>query len=167
MPNTYQLIASNTVGVGGVTTVTFSSIPQTYTDLVVKTSLRDTGIDNSVRFQFNSATGSSRFVFGDGATASSSSDPASMYIVTATNPASYTANAFANGELYIPNYTSSNFKSSSADGVTENNATTSFQALTANLWSSTSAITSITFSLSVAVSFVQYSTFTLYGIKNS
>jgi hypothetical protein len=55
--------------------------------------------------------------------------------------ATATANTFGNTEFYIPNYTSSNYKSFSVDGVTENNATAAF-ALYAGLWSNTAAITS-------------------------
>jgi hypothetical protein len=56
----------------------------------------------------------------------------------------HTANTFANVEVYIPNYTSTNQKSVSADAVSEQNATTAYMALTAQLWSNlTTAITSI------------------------
>jgi len=73
---------------------------------------------------------------------------------------------FSNGSLYIPNYTSSNYKSASSDDVTENNATTAFQYLEAWLWSNTAAITSLTLQPNLG-SFPQYSSASLYGIKNS
>jgi hypothetical protein len=79
---------------------------------------------------------------------------------------SFTASTFANNEVTIPNYTSSNFKSYSVDSVTENNATQAYAIFVAGLWSNTAAITSITLGLSSA-NFVQYSTAYLYGIKNS
>ena len=44
-------------------------------------------------------------------------------------PSDWTASTFSNVEIYIPNYTSSTYKSWSADGVVENNATISAQAL--------------------------------------
>ena len=56
---TMTKIASNTVGSGGVASFTFSSIPQTYTDLFIKASLRTgTGGVGSYQFTFNgSASG--------------------------------------------------------------------------------------------------------------
>ena len=54
----------------------------------------------------------------------------------------------------------------SADGVMENNATEAYQNLVAGLWSNTSAITSLTLAKSTG-NFVQYSSASLYGIKNS
>jgi hypothetical protein len=67
--------------------------------------------------------------------------------------------------IYIPNYAGSSNKSVSIDSVTENNATGAYSGLTAALFASTAAITS--FGISTGSNFVQYSTATLYGIKNS
>ena len=78
-----------------------------------------------------------------------------------------TANTFANGEFYIPNYAGSTNKSVSADGVTENNATAARATLTAGLWSNTAAINQITLLPIAGGTFAQYSTATLYGISNS
>jgi hypothetical protein len=170
---TMTLIASNTVGSGGAATVTLSSIPATYTDLLVKVSARTnasgTYVDDLI-LQFNSSTTnySYRQLYGTGSAVGSgtSSSLAGAYAGTfdSTNA---TANTFGNSEIYIPNYAGSNYKSVSADAVTENNATASFQNLVASLWSNTAAITSITFASLNGGSFIQYSEFTLYGISNS
>jgi hypothetical protein len=77
-----------------------------------------------------------------------------------------TASTFGNGEVYIPNYAGSTNKSMSADGVSENNGTEAYTDLIANLWSNTSAITSILL-YPDSGTWQQYSTATLYGIKNS
>ena len=37
-----------------------------------------------------------------------------------SNPSDYTASVFGSGQIYIPNYTSSNFKSISVENVNEN-----------------------------------------------
>ena len=74
-----------------------------------------------------------------------------------------TASVFGNAEMYIPNYTSANYKSIICDAVTENNATESYQDLYANLWRNTAAITSISFFPGGSL-FTQYSTFSLYGV---
>ncbi len=75
-------------------------------------------------------------------------------------------NTFANGEIYIPNYTASVNKSVSIDSVTENNATSAIAALDAGLWANTAAITSINLNGNNG-NFVQYSTAYLYGIVKS
>jgi hypothetical protein len=77
-----------------------------------------------------------------------------------------TANTFGNTDIYIPNYAGSANKSVSVDTVEENNGTTARALLGAILWSNTAAITALGLT-PVSGSFVQYSTATLYGIKNS
>ncbi len=100
-------------------------------------------------------------LYGNGSSAST--DPSTQIAMWA-NGANATSNTFANAELYIPNYTSSNYKSASTDSVTENNATSALAIMTAGLWSNTAAITSITLTPDSATNFVQYSTFSLYGL---
>lgn len=168
MPNTYTLIASSTVGAGGVASIVFSSIPQTYTDLVIKLSIRSEGTStNAVLLQLNgsSANGSIRALEGNGSAASVWTDTSSY----AGNipPSTYTANNFSNNEVYIPNYAGSTNKSSSVDSVTENNATAALADLQANLWSNTAAVTSITLNRNGTNNFAQYSTAYLYGISKS
>jgi hypothetical protein len=80
------------------------------------------------------------------------------------DPSSATASTFASADIYIPNYTSSDYKSISIDTVTEKNATDAYMRLTAGLWSNTAAITSIGLNCSASGNFVQYSTFYLYGV---
>jgi len=170
MPLTLTNIASVTVGAGGAGSITFTSIPQTYTDLKVLLSTRSTfagGFDSlGIYFNGSQADISNRNVGGNGFTATSSS---STYRAIGTNDSAFaTANTFANTEIYIPNYAGSTFKSMSVDSVAENNATGANQLLVANLWSQTAAITSLTFDNSTSgQNFVQYSTATLYGISKS
>lgn len=169
---TYTNIATTTVGSGGVASVTFSSIPSTYTDLVLKISFRTTAavVANIGYITFNAdATGySHKFVQGDGSgTSSGGYTGANSKNVGIISGSSATANTFANNEIYIPNYTSSNYKSYSVDSVGENNATTSYAMLLAGLWSNTAAITSIKLEEQNGATIAQYSTFTLYGIKSS
>ena len=168
MATQYNLISSVTVGSGGAANMEFTSIPATYTDLVVKITSRSSGADTSMVLTFNNSTSNrtSRYLFGTGTSALSSSDT-TMYITSSVVPSTSTASTFGNAELYIPNYAGSNYKSSSVDGVSENNATASNMALTANLWSDTSAITSIKLTPVSGTDFVQYSTAYLYGISNA
>lgn len=171
MALTYQAIATVTVGSGGAATIDFQNIPGTYTDLLVKLSVRATnsGTDNQLRIQFNNnAVGnafSGRFIQGSGSSVTSFSSTTG-YIVGGFNAATSTSSTFSNIEFYIPNYAGSNNKSSSVDSVMENNATTAYAEMNAILWSNTSAITSLTF-LAPSANLAQYSTATLYGIKNT
>jgi hypothetical protein len=164
MPSTYIKLASTTVGAGGASTITFSSIPQTYTDLVVKVNARGTNASTTVEMlvSFNgvSTNLSSRLLYGTGAAVGS---VAPSNIAGAISAANDTASTFGNSEIYIPNYAGSTNKSVSFDSVSENNATTAYQYLTAGLWSNTSAITSVTLT-PAASNFAQYSTATLYGV---
>ena len=170
MANTYELIASNTVGIGTSASVTFSSIPATYTDIVLKHSGRSTSLDSGdpydLIFTLNStSTISSKVLRGDGSGVASNSIT-DRILRGGPVPLNYTSNTFNSGEIYIPNYAGSQYKSWSSDNAVENNATASALSLVAGLTSITAAISSITVA-PLAGNFVQYSSFYLYGIKNS
>jgi len=167
MALTYVAIATTTVDSGGAANIEFTSIPQTYTDLLVKFSLR-TAISNTyeeirVRFNSNTSSYSQRVLYGTGSIAGSASNSDIQYFIV--NGDTATANTFGNGEVYIPNYAGSNYKSFMGDTVQENNSSTAYIYANAALWSNTSAITSV--KLDPANNFKQYSTATLYGIKNT
>lgn len=166
MPNTFTLIASSTVGSGGASDITFSAIPATYTDLVVKASLRGSRSDfyDSLDVEFNGSAGSSRYLYGDGSAAGSASFATRIRVQLVGSTA--TSNTFGNFEMYVPNYTSSNNKSTSIDAVGENNATDAYANLSAGLWSSSAAITSIKLYFP-SFNILQHSTAYLYGVKSS
>ena len=167
MANTYTLIASSTVGSGGAANIEFTSIPATYTDLCIITSLRTnrSAVVDDTTFSFNSSSANftAKYLVGDGTSASSGSN--SYYLLTNGNTA--TSSTFSNHSIYIPNYAGSNNKSFSVDSVSENNATAAYALLTAGLWSQTAAITSIKMAPLYGTLFLQYSTAYLYGISNS
>ena len=172
MPGSRILISSQTL-TSAAATVTFSSIPATYTDLVLKFSVRSNQA-NVARTYFLKINGSSSAVYsstilqGDGSAAISirySDETAGIRGTNGMPGTSATANTFSNSEIYIPNYTSTTNKPVSLFGVTENNATESYIDPTAGLARITSAITSIT--LTTADNFVSDSSFYLYGLKNS
>ena len=162
-------IGSVEVGSAGSSTVTFTSIPQGYTDLLITGSFRnsavDTNTDSVLTFNSNTSGYSARRLAGTGSAAESSTQGATngYYWALTGEGTTWTANTFSNGSIYIPNYTSSNNKSISTDAVAENNGTAASAQLVAGLWSNSAAITSITLT-SGAGNFVQYSTATLYGI---
>jgi hypothetical protein len=169
---TFTLIASSTVGSGGAASINFTSIPATYTDLVVKLSARNvTNTETTGSVYFNSDTTdanySARRLLGDGSSASSltTSRPDFFYMDTTGE----TASTFSNCEIYIPNYTGSTQKSVSAETVTENNATAALAVMVAGLWTGTAAITSIQLKPYTAGggNFAQHSTAYLYGVSNA
>jgi hypothetical protein len=167
MAVTYKLIETVTVGSGGAASIEFGSIPQTYTDLLVVSSVRitQTSPDSfNVYFNGTNTNLSARYLLGTGSS-SASGTLAYGYAGTA-NVDSFTANVFSNSSLYIPNYTGSTTKSYSVDNVAENNATLAYTNIIAGLWSGTSAITTLTLVPNSTV-FMQYSSASLYGIKNS
>ena len=168
MANTYTLIASSTVGAGGASSIDFTSIPSTYTDIALYVSTRSNSNSTGMDITFNGSTTSfsNKRLYGSGTTASSDSASTTSVSNTMVGDSTYTASTFGNGWIYIPNYTSSNNKSVSVDGVTENNATLALSMLTAGLWSNTAAINRVTLT-PTAGSFVQYSTAYLYGVKNA
>jgi len=167
MATTFTLISSVTLS-SSTATISFTSIPATYTDLKVLISARNDGSPaGNILMGFNSLTANftNKFIQGDGATVISSNV---AQMIGDMDGSGETANTFNNIEVYIPNYRSSNFKSFSSDSVNENNATTAYQMFTANLWSDTSAITSIQITNRTGGrNFVQYSTAYLYGISNA
>ena len=176
MADTFKKIASVTVGAGGAASIDFTSIPATYTDLCLKLSTRTNNTGVRVRFNSDSGTNYSwRRLQANGAGTFSDSNttfgsPYNTFLYfSMQNTTSDTANTFSNGEMYVPNYTSSNQKSASLDSVAENNATTAYMAMQSGLWTGTAAITSIALTpdTGTSPSFAQYSTATLYGIKNS
>jgi len=172
MANTFELIASSTVGSGGAANINFTSIPATFTDLQVVASLRTDGTFGNPWYDsyitVNGTDLSWRDIISTG-TSASSRNAATEFVTLGVTSSGATASTFGNISFYIPNYAGSNNKSASMDGVAENNASGNGMGLTAGLYSSSSAITSITITPynSPTVKFAQYSTAYLYGIKNS
>jgi hypothetical protein len=167
MANTYSLISSSTVGSGGAGSITFSSIPQTYTDLLIKFSGRESTTEQNVGLSFNGSSSnfSSKLLYGNGSTAATASYTDSRALNS--NYSSAMANAFSNGEVYISDYTTSKYKTYQSETVQEDNISNPvYLFLYGGMWSSTAAITSITLT-ATSSTFVQYTTAYLYGIKNS
>ena len=168
MAANYVLLEKIVVGAAGASSVTFNSIPQTgYTDLVIKASVRSARsaqqADN-LFITFNGTTSGYTYknINGNGSSAGSVSY-SSRYASLAVDAAGSTSSVFSNVEIYVPNYASANYKSVTTDAVSENNATGAQMDMNATLWSNTAAITSIALQPEVST-FVQYSTFYLYGV---
>ena len=164
MPKTYEPIATQTLG-STQTSITFSSIPQTYTDLILISSARR-GITGSggdlIAGQLNSDTGSNYSrtgLFGDGSTASSGRSTNISYFFAGICG----DNKYSTSICQIQNYSnSSTFKTALARLSDGSDQGVSAQV---NLWRSTSAISSIYIFTTAGSGFFTGSTFTLYGIK--
>jgi hypothetical protein len=170
MPTYTQIGSAVTVGAGGSTTIDFTSIPSTYTDLVIKASLRDTAagshLDGTVRFNDSTTGYTWRFIKGDGSSATSASGSTNTLYGWIQNGAGSTASTFTSVDIYIPNYAGSTYKSVSFDAGDEANATLAYLEMTAGLWSNTSAITKVSLRTD-GTAFAQYSTAYLYGVSNA
>jgi hypothetical protein len=171
MPNTYTLLETITVGAAGASSVTFNSIPQTgYTDLVIHASMRDDSTGSNANgnativFNGDTANGTYRELFGTGSAAGSGTDTKVKVNYQTASGSGSTASTFGSAQIYIPNYRNANFKSVSTEGVAESNTAGMFMTMGASLWSSTAAITSIKINPGNG-NFVQYSTFSLYGVS--
>jgi hypothetical protein len=165
-----QIGSAVVVGSGGAATIDFTSIPSTYTDLLIKLSVRGevSAVQIVNRIKINSLTSgyADKYLYGSGSAAGSGSFSAVIGFIGDANAATSTANTFSNQEVYIPNYAGTSAKSYSVDSVQETNATTAFSELTAGFNSTTSAITTISFSLASG-NIAEHSTAYLYGVSNA
>lgn len=172
MANTFVKIASVTVGSGGASSIDFTAIPATYTDLCIKLSLRGSNNDpyGLILTRINGATSgyTTKRLYGysgSGTGTGSDGNTGLTYLYGGYPPAgTATANTFGSDEFYFPNYTGSNQKSYSQDSAGVNNNGIALQVLIAGIWTGTSAINQITFYNEYG-NFTEYSTATLYGIK--
>ena len=179
MATTYTLINSNVLS-SEAAAVTFSSIPSTYTDLVVRASLRfsstySPGIIAAYRVYINGDTTTNysyTSLFANSSSASSQRNNVGDYAFAYTqsaNGSSSTANTFTSAEFYLPNYKSSTVKPFSAFNTAENNSAASGEfmiATMADLYQGTSAITSIGLD-GGGRNWAVGSSFYLYGISNA
>ena len=172
----YESIATVTVGSGGQSTITFSSIPSTYTHLQLRlftaTNRATYALDNifgtfngdsSTNYSFHGLEGS----FGG---ASSNSTANNDNFRTGTISSSSAPNIFTASIVDILDYANTNkYKTTRSLSGYSLNGTISgiggFLQLYSSNWRSTSAVTSITLNRQSGSNFIQYSSFALYGIK--
>jgi len=171
--NSYESIATFTVGSGGQSTITFSSIPSTYKHLQVRTLIRSAGSDASYQhlsIQLNGDTSNLYWghgLYGTGSVVATHNDGSltskllSYNIPTSTQ----TASAFAGGVVDILDYVStSKYKVIRALGGFDSNGGGALGLYSGN-YNSTSAITSIELKVYQGSNFAEHSQFALYGIK--
>jgi hypothetical protein len=175
-PPSYESIATVTVGSGGQSTITFSSIPQTYKHLELRSLLRADGSaindTTSIKWIFNSDTTSAysrHGLYGDSSNASSYSATYTGYTYAgAITQAGVLSNTFAPSVISISDYsnTSKNKTMRILTGGEWNSVgTTGNVNFASAAYYSTSAITSFVLTTATGANFSQYSSFALYGVK--
>jgi hypothetical protein len=164
-----NLFKIETIEITNITSsITFSNIPQGYTDLKLVGSVRS-NVGNAydfIYFYLNTpgvGAYTQRLVRADGSSASSQANIVSYYPLQMINGNGATSNTFGSFEVYIPNYRGSAEKSFSVDIVSETFAAGIYMDLQAGRWNQTAAITAMTLA-SGSGPYLPYSTFTLYGI---
>ena len=171
----YESIATVTVGGGGASTVTFSSIVGTYKHLQVRylaqTNRGTYGTDN-ILIRLNSDTGSNyslHALTGDGASATAGAGSSTtQFLSQATGSGASTT--YGAGVMDLLEYANTNiYKTSRILSGADHNGTIAGYGgqilFSSGNWRSTSAVTTIQFRPEFGSAFTQYSHFALYGIK--
>ena len=170
MAGSKRLISAQTLA-SSASSVTFSSIPDTYTDLVLKISARSDRSGNNayLGITFNGSTSgytdTNLQLSTGGPSSSRYTGNAKSYVYYGATGSGATSNTFSNTEIVIPNYLTPNTKPFASHAASENNTSSAQMSVTASLWSNTSAITSIDIVEVGGNNFVSGSTFYLYGIS--
>ena len=170
--NSYESIATFTVGSGGLSSLTFSSIPQTYKHLQIRAIARNTraATGNSLlAFQFNGVTSgyTYHFLTGDGTSATAAGGTAQTYAYLGNQArANELANVFDPSVIDILDYTNTNkYKTCRGFSGQDTNGA-GYVNFTSSLFQSTNAITQIDIYPADSTAIVsQYSQFALYGVK--
>jgi hypothetical protein len=151
---------------GSQALIELTSIPQTFTDLVLLFSGRSARSADfeEYRIYFNGVNTnlSTRYLEGNGGSASTSTTANGF--IGIGNSSTSTANTFGSTYVYIPNYAGSTAKDYLADNISETNGTTGYQEIVAGLWNQTAAITSITLTNGTGSNWLAGTSATLYGI---
>ena len=170
--NSYDSIATTTLS-STASSVTFSSIPSTYTHLqiryIAKTSRA--AVNDYAKLEINADTTTSNYrshtLNGDGGSAYAGTTANAIEI--GGFPGNTNADMFGIGVLDFLDYANTNkYKTiRTLSGFNQNSASTgtSWVGLDSGLWMSSSAITSIKITPGTGPNFVTYSQFALYGIK--
>jgi hypothetical protein len=169
--NSYDSIATTTVGAGGASTITFSSIPSTYRHLQIRVNARSTyaGTGDGYLLKFNGVGGTSyayHLLIGNGSTASAGSNTSVGYIVSGDLPAATeTANIFGSLVVDVLDYANTNkYKTTRSLSGDDRNGSGSVRFIS-GLFMDTTAISSATLTLLNGGNFAQYTSAALYGIR--
>ena len=173
MANTFELIQSTKL-TSNQATITFSSIPQTYNDLLLRISANNNGTGRqSTRLTFNADTSPNTeglALNGSGTTLSTTYNPNTGEVLIWPGTASTSGTQPGLCEIYIPRYTSSStFSPIMHNTMIEENGTSGNNYITfgSYVWQKSAAKTSFTLTLFSGFVYLADSSFYLYGIKNT
>jgi hypothetical protein len=171
LAGSYYSIATTTVGVGGASSITFSSIPSTYTHLQIRLLGRTNraAASDYVTIILNSDSGANysyHYLQGDGSSATAGASTGSVYLFLDKLPgANASANVFGAAVFDLLDYTNtSKYKTNRSLGGYDNNGDGIIEFDSGN-WRSTSSVTAITLTPGAGTLFSQYSSFALYGVN--
>jgi hypothetical protein len=165
--NSYESIATVTVGVGGSSSISFTSIPSTYKHLQIRAIVQNTSVNTYSYMRFNSdttASYSNHYLDGDGASVTAGAGANAVQSYFGYTTANSNTNMFGIVIADILDYANTNKnktnriltgKDMNGSGVIE---------LASSAWYKTNAITQIDIYPS-GTNFAQYSSFALYGVK--
>ncbi len=173
MANTYKLIENKTLS-SASSSVVFSNIPQTFTDLHFRVSGRNsantTYVPCYLNFNSSASTKISALMYTSGQPSSTinHSTLSGAFTGDVIGSASGLTLLMSNLEVYIPDYTNASnpYKVYQADITTMNTAAPAYNEFSVGTWNNTNAITSVAFEF-LTGSFVTNSVFSLYGIKSN
>jgi len=169
----YYSISTATVTSGGTTSVTFSSIPSTYTHLQVRAFSKGdyaTASPVAIAFRFNGDSGANYAIHylygaGSGGGASGSFTSATVGYVGVISDAVDNANVFGACVMDVLDYTNTNkYKTTRSISGYDTNGSGQIY-FNSSLWMNTTAVTSLTITPGAGTNFNQYSSFALYGVK--
>ena len=167
-PTDYESIATTTVGAGGTSTITFSSIPSTYSHLQIRYIGRNSVNNSVIKITLNSDTAANyslHYLYGNGATVAAGGAASQSNMEANMAVSSYSANVFGCGVMDLLDYANTNkYKTLRVLNGFDNNGSGQV-TFSSGSWRNTNAVTSITLIPNSSGNFEQYSSFALYGIK--
>ena len=178
----WNVISAQTVDASNPTSVTFSSIPDTYDHLYILLSARLSNAGNQSYYpdfvtSFNNVTSGTEYnysyIYAGSTTITGlvAVNQASGWYGVKSCGESTVADIFAPTECWIPNYSNTdNYKTGVFTCIVSNNSTTDghwYHQWGGFQWANTAAISEIDFIPGSGGTFAQYSTFTLYGINGA
>ena len=163
--NSYESIATVTVGSGGSSSISFSSIPSTFKHLQVRGVLFSSSANNDILMRFNSDSGSNystHTLYGSGSAAGAFATAPSSYISLGFTGSASNGAAFVTDVLEYGN--TNTYKTARAlNGLDQNGS--GYVTFNSGSWRNSAAVNTITITHGNSVNFNQYSSFALYGIK--
>jgi hypothetical protein len=162
--NTYEAIATTTLS-SASSNVSFTSIPGTYTDLIVSISIAGVSVQETPNMYFNgdnSALYSTTQIIGNGSTATSNRTTSTTYFYGIGSKNSGQTTGVSSIIVQIPSYSNTSiFKTM----LSRNNSTPTEVNFISGLYRSTSAVSSINFTVQAGNTYSTGTVFSIYGIK--